>query len=441
LPALTYYGVGAIVGAGIYSVIGAAAGEVGEGLWQAFVVAAVVAVLSALGYAELISAIPRVGGEYTFLRRASGRNRAVSFVGGFVVAMAAAATAATVAIAFAGYLARFIDLPQWLTALALLGACTGLNIAGIRQSTWANIVLTSIQVVGLLIVIGAGVHVGNIAEPLAEKPTAAVFAGTALLFFVYTGFESLVNLAEEARNPGRDMPRSIVLSLAISTGLYLLVALAVVTLAEPRALAESDAPLSLAAGRAADSLSAALAWFAMCATATTALITFVTISRLLLGMARDGNMPRPVAWVLPGRRTPWVAALVLFAGSAAMIPLGSVETVASVASLATLVAFIAVNVCLIVLRKKEPDLERPFRVPWAVRGYPVPTVLAIVTALALCTQFGPVVYLVTAGAFVLAGVFYFAWARRLGPEDPGASGGSAGADAPESEQTKRPDRG
>ena len=221
------------------------------------------------------------------------------------------------------------------------------------------------------------------------------------------------------------MPRSIVLSLVISTGLYLLVALAVVTLAEPQTLAESDAPLSLAAGRAADSLSAALAWFAMCATATTALITFVTISRLLLGMARDGHMPR----------------LVLFAGSAAMIPLGSVETVASVASLATLVAFIAVNVCLIVLRKKEPDLERPFRVPWAVRGYPVPTVLAIVTALALCTQFGPVVYLVTAGAFVLAGVFYFAGARRLGPEDPGASGGSAGADAPESEQTKRPDRG
>jgi amino acid transporter len=416
LPALTYYGVGTIIGAGIYSVIGVAAGEVGESLWQPFLLASVVAALTALSYAELVAAIPKVGGEYAFLHRASGGRRSVSFIGGFVVVLAGAATAATVAIAFAGYLDRFVGIPQWISALLLLGVCTGINIAGIRQSTWANMVLTSIQVLGLLIVIGAGISVGNIAEPLTARPEAGIFVATALIFFVYTGFEGMVNLAEESKRPEKDLPRAILLSIAITTVVYLFVALAVVTLADPEQLGESDAPLSLAAGKAHDSLATALAWFALCATATTALITFITISRLLLGMARDGNMPRPLTKLLPGRRSPWVAALVMFAGAAAMIPLGDVETVASVASLTTLAAFVAVNVCLIVLRRNEPDLERPFRVPWSVRGYPVPTVLAILTAIALGTRFEPVVYAIGGGAFALAGLIYVVWARNLPAE-------------------------
>jgi amino acid transporter len=107
----------------------------------------------------------------------------------------------------------------------------------------------------------------------------------------------------------------------------------------------------------------------------------------------------------------------MFAGAAAMIPLGDVETVASVASLTTLAAFVAVNVCLIVLRRNEPDLKRPFRVPWSVRGYPVPTVLAILTAIALGTRFEPVVYAIGGGAFAFAGVVYVVWARRL-PDKP-----------------------
>lgn len=426
LPALTYYGVGVIVGAGIYSVIGAAAGEVGEGLWQAFVLAAVIATLSALAYAELIAAIPRVGGEYAFLRRTFRDRRWVSFIGGFIVVLAGAATAGTVAIAFAGYLGVFVGIPGWAAALFLIAACTALNVAGIRVSTWATIVLTTIQVLGLVVVVAAGIGVGNIAEPLGAGLSSGIFVGAALLFFVYTGFEGMVNLAEEARNPERDMARAILLSLAITTSLYLLVALAVVTLAEPDALADSESPLSLAAGNADERLSAALAWFALCATATTALITFITISRLLLGMARDGNMPGPVAKILPGRKTPWVAALVMFVASAAMIPLGEVETAASVASLTTLAAFVAVNACVIILRRREPDLERPFRVPWAVRGVPVPTVLAIVTAVALATRFEWIVYAVTAGAFALAGCVYFFWARNL-PEKDGSSGGTDGA--------------
>lgn len=417
LPALTYYGVGTIIGAGIYSVIGVAAGHVGPSLWQSFLLASVVAGLTALSYAELVAAIPKVGGEYSFLHRASGRRRGISFIGGFVVALAGVATAATVSIAFAGYLARFVGMPQWLSAFLLLAAATGVNIAGIRQSTWANMVLTSIQVLGLIIVIGAGISAGNITEPLGAPPESGVFVATALLFFVYTGFEGMANLAEEAKRPEKDLPRAILLSIVITTVVYFFVALAVVTLADPDELGESDAPLSLAAGKAHASLETALAWFALCATATTALITFITISRLLLGMARDGNMPKPLTRLLPGRGSPWVAALVLFVAASLLIPLGDVGTVASVASLTTLVAFVAVNVCLIVLRRNEPDLERPFRIRGSVRGYPVLPIVAIAASIALATRFEPVVYAIAGAAFAFAGLMYLLWARNL-PDKP-----------------------
>lgn len=158
-------------------------------------------------------------------------------------------------------------------------------------------------------------------------------------------------------------------------------------------------------------------------------------------MARDGNMPKPVARLLPGRQTPWVAALILFLAASLMIPLGQVETAASVASLSTLAAFIAVNVCLIVLRKNEPDLERPFRVPWAIKGYPVPTVLAIVTAAAVCTQSEMIVYLVTSATFALAGLVYFPvfWARKLG-DAPQPTDADRTATDDRSDTDRQPDR-
>ncbi len=412
LPALIFYGVGAIVGAGIYSVIGAAAGQAGPALWQAFALAAVVAGLTALSYAELVTTIPRVGGEYAFLQRAFPDRRWVASLGGLIVAVAGAATAATVAIAFAGYLAMFVPVPVLISAFALLAGCAALNIAGIRQATRVNIVLTCVQVFGLVIVIVAGMTVGSIIDPLTEPPPPAIFTATALIFFVYTGFESLVNLAEEAKAPEKDLPKAILLSVGITTLLYILVALAVVTLASPQELAESDSPLSLAAGKAHPALSNALAWIALCATSTTALITFIAISRMLYGMARDDDLPRVLARMSPRRRTPWVAALAIFIASAVLLPLGALETVASIASLATLTAFIGVNACVIALRRREPELERPFRIPWAVRGVPIPTAAAILAAAALGTQFEPTAYLVTAIGIALAAFVALFLTRR-----------------------------
>lgn len=433
LPALVYYGVGTIVGAGIYSIIGAAAGQAGEALWVTFILAAVVATLSALSYAELVSAVPRVGGEYAFLRRTFPDQQWVSFTGGFIVTLAGGATAATVAIAFGGYLSLFVAIPHWISATVLLGACTVVNILGIRQSTWVNIVLTSIQVLGLVIVVVAGVSVGDITKPLTATPKLGAITATALVFFVYTGFESMVNFVEEAKEPTRDLPRSLLLAIAITAVIYLLVALSVVTLADPAELGKSDSPLSYAAGQAHDSLSTALAWFALCATATTALITCISMSRLLFGMARDGELPAPVAKLLPRRRTPWVGALIIFVVSVALLPAGGVETVASIASLTTVAAFVGIHICLIKLRITEPGLDRPFRVPWAIRGVSVLTVLGIVAAVGLATQFSWVVYAYSTASIVVGAVLYFAVVRPNTPEKPARSETEAdGTDEPRS---------
>ncbi len=386
--------------------------------------------LSALSYAELSAALPRIGSEYLYLRKAFPNLEWLSFTTGFIVTLAGIATAATVALAFAGYSAQFLPMPAWSAALGLLGACTCLNIAGIRQATWINIVFTSIEALGLVMVIAAGLMAvggegggqggggveggrgGEVAEGEGGAlPSAGVLAAASLIFFVYTGFEGLVNLAEECKRPERDLPRAILLSLGVTTVLYTLVAVAVVALAEPEELADSKSPLALAAGKASSKLAGAISWIAMCAMANTALITSLTVSRLLLGMARDGMLPRALAVTAAKRKTPWVAALVIFAAAAAMLPLGSVELVASVSSLATLLAFVTVNVALIVIRRKEPDLLRPFRVPLAVRGVPIPSVLAIVAACMLGMRFSTATYLV-AGCTVVAGLGLYGILRR-----------------------------
>ncbi len=411
-PALLFFGVGVIVGAGIYSVIGAAAGEAGGGLWLAFVLAAIPAGLTALNYAELVAMMPRVGAEYTFLREAFPRRAWVSFGAGFLVVLTNATTAATVALAFAGYLERLVDVPTWLGALGLLAACTIVNVVGIRESARVTALFTLVEVAGLALVIGAGLWSGRFAAGALEPLHAGVFTGAALVFFVYTGFEGIVNLAEEARSPERDLPRALLWSGGITLTLYLLVALSVLALATPEALAASASPLSTALA-ARPRLAAAIAVIALFSTSNTALVTLIVASRMLLGMARAGDMPGFLAHV-GSRRTPWRAALVTFLAAAALVPVGKVALAGSVSSLATLLSFAGVGAALIALRLRQPERERPFRVPWSVRGVPVPSVIAITSAAALATQFRPAAFAITGSALAIGAALALSkrWWRR-----------------------------
>jgi len=412
---LIFYGVGTIVGAGIYTIIGSAAGLAGKALWVSMLFAGAAAFLTALSYAELISMLPKAGAEYQFLKAAFPRFPLVSFLAGFLIALNAAATSATVSLAFAGYLKVFVDVPAPLTALALLTVCTALNIAGIRQSTWVSIGMIVIEVGGLVLLIVMGLTQGDAGAAIILpdfSDASGIFAATALVFFVYIGFEDVANLSEEAKNPRIDVPRALLWSVAITSVVYMLVVWAVFAVMEPGQLAQSDSPLTTAGRAVAPWLGQTLAVTAMFATASTALISLVSISRLLFGMARDGDMPRVLAKTLTGRKTPWVAALALYAFACALLPLGEVRIIASISALGILVVFVGVHAAVLVLRFKAPEHERPFRSPFAIGRLPLLPPLGIAISLALMTQFEPIVYAVTAAAVAFGIAVYWTTSGR-----------------------------
>jgi APA family basic amino acid/polyamine antiporter len=386
LPGLTFYGVGIILGAGIYSVLGAAAGRAGEALWISFAVSAVVSLLTAFSYAELAAAHPRASAEFAYLRRALPRWPSVALVTGLLVALSGAATGGTVAIAFAGYLKSFVDLPSMAVAWSLLAGALALNLVGVRESGWVNIAFTLLEAGGLVIFAVLGATTGAFGQALAAAPTLGVLSGAALVFFSFLGFENIANLAEEAKEPKRDVPRAIFLSLGIATTLYILVALAAVALLPGEQLKEAQAPLADAARTRSTKIAGALGGIALFATANTALGSMLVASRVVFGIAREGEIPKFMAAVLPGRKTPWVATIVVAAVAAALIPFGNVGVVASLSSFASLLAFAAVNVAVIVLRYREPGQERPFRVPGAIGRFPILPAVGTAATLGIATQ-------------------------------------------------------
>jgi APA family basic amino acid/polyamine antiporter len=413
---LIFYSIGVIIGAGVYSVIGTAAGLAQSALWLSFLVSAVVALLTALSYAEMATAFPHAGAEYVYVRRAFPHADWLAFGVGAVILIGGAATAATVAVAFGGYLRIFADWPVALSALILLAACTAVNIVGLRESSWINVLFTSIEIAGLVLVIAVAFTVdARSAEAVpASAAEPAILAAAALLFFVYLGFEHIANMSEEVRHPARDLPLALLVSLGVTTALYIAVAFAAIALATPAELAASDAPLASAVQRAwpgADRLLSAIALFA---TANTVLITLVAMSRLAFSMARDREIAGVFAKLLHARQTPWTAALLMFAMAAALLPIGSVKFLAQMSSFAALVAFLAVNVALIALRYRMPEHRRPFRVPFAVGTLPVLPLLALVSIVLLLTHFDWQIYVAGVAALALSAIAYAVrqWSRK-----------------------------
>ncbi len=410
LPQLIFYGVGTIIGAGIYSVIGVTAGEAGNGLWISFVFAAIAAMITALSYAELASAFPKTGAEYQFIKAAFPQWRVIAFMAGFLIALNASATCAAVSLAFASYLNVFIQIPTFVTAFSLLALCTIINIVGIRQSTWISISLICIEVAGLLAIIWFGFSHGDVARPFTDISSsfssAGVFSATALVFFIYIGFEDIANLTEEAHNPTKNIPRALILSVIITSVIYILVAISVIALLSPDELARSSSPLVSVAGAVGSTAGKYIGVAALFATASTALITLISISRMLFGMARDGDMPKLLSKVLSKRKTPWVAALALFIFTILLLSLGKIKIAASISSFWILIVFIAVQLSVIILRYKKPLIKRPFKTPFSIGKFPLLPFIGILISLALITQFDAIVYYVGFGVMPLGLIIY-----------------------------------
>jgi basic amino acid/polyamine antiporter, APA family len=409
---LVFYSVGTIIGAGVYSVIGTAAGLAQQGLWASFIIAAVVALLTGLSYAEMTTSFPRAGAEYLYLKRALPEANWVAFGVGLLILTGGAATTSTVAVAFGGYFGTFVDVPAWFAALVLLVACTSFNVWGLRESGWVNILFTIVEISGLLLVIAAGLKKGNISEPLLVAPGPGLLPGAAIVFFVYLGFEGIANLTEEVRNVTRDLPRAIFYSIGITTFLYVLVSLAVIVLAPPSELASSEAPLALAIQKVWPGAMNTLSAIAIFATANTVLISMITSSRLAFSMARDRELPAVFAALMPRRETPWLAAALMLAWSTMLAIIGDLKTLAELSSFAALLAFLAVNLALIVIRFRMPELSRPFRVPFAIGRMPLPPLAAIASICVLLANFDQDIYFIGMGLLLFSGLTYLI-RRRL----------------------------
>lgn len=412
LTTTTLMGVGVILGAGIYALVGKAAGLAGEAVWLSFVAAAVAAALTGLSYAELSGLIPRAGGEYHYARRAFGPLAAFMtswlLLGGLTVASAA------VALGFAGYLGALYPVPMPVGLLGILLLSAAVLSWGTKESAGLAIAGTLLEVIGLIVVIAVGLpELGEVDLTAMPHGAGGVVAAATLIFFAYIGFEEIVQLAEETHDPGRTLPRALLLSIAITSVLYVLVALAAVAVLGAEALGSSDSPLADVVEAAVGwKASAAIAVVALFSTGNTVLLLVMSSARLLYGMAEDGALPRALAHVHPGRRTP-IRATLLIAALAAGTALAfeRIEVVAELTNLALFATFVVMNLAVIALRFREPDAPRPFRIPGAIGRVPVVPVLGIVSVLALAVQTG--VGALGAGAILLgAGGVVFAMGRR-----------------------------
>ena len=411
LPMLCFYGTGMIVGAGIYSIIGKAAAQTGETLWLGFLLAGVSALLTALSYAELSTMFPKAGAEFVYLREAFKNQKWIGATAGVAMAFSGAATAATVALAFSGYLNQFFESPLNLVALAVLLVFTGIAMIGIRASSWVTVISTLIEVGGLVFIIYLGMTSDKFGKALAVTPHLGTLSGSALIIFSFFGFESIVNLAEEVKEPERNLPRGILISVILAIILYVFVSISALALMSPEKLAETDAPLMSVARVISEKYAQILGAVALFSTANTALISLIGASRILYGMGEAKALPRAAARILPKRKTPWIASLVVLTASALLLPLGKIETVASVSSFATMISFFSVNIALIVLRYSQSSKKRAFRVPLSIGKFPILPLFGALISLVLLTQFELKVYLI-GGTLILISALGFMWSAK-----------------------------
>ncbi len=365
---------GDVLGAGVYALVGVIATEVGGAVWLPMLVALVLAMLTAASYAELVTKYPRAGGSAVFAERAY-RSRLVSFLVGYCMLAAGVTSAAGLALAFGGdYLGVFLDVPAVPASVVFLVLVGLLNARGIEESVRANVVMTVVEVSGLVLVVILGAlvlgrgdgDVGRVTEfPDGVSVASGVLAASLLAYYSFVGFETSANVAEEVRDVRRVYPRALFGSLLVAGVVYVLVGLAASIVLAPDDLAGSTGPL-LEVVRAADvgvpdELFSAIALIAV---ANGALLTMIMASRLLFGMAEQGLLPHPLARVLPGRRTPWVAIVVTTLVAIGLTLTGDLGELANTVVLLLLFVFLSTNIAVLVLRKDEVAADH-FRV-WAV---------------------------------------------------------------------------
>jgi basic amino acid/polyamine antiporter, APA family len=362
---LLVFVVGDVLGAGIYALVGEVGAEVGGAIWTAFTAALVLAVLTAFAYAELVTKYPQAAGSALYVDRAY-KVPFLTFMVGFAVMASGITSASTLARAFAGdYFEQFVDVPLVAVAIGFILVVAAVNLRGISESIRLNLVLTTVEVLGLLLIVAVGIAAlgeghGDFSRNFEFKEGASVFTaiigGASLAFYALIGFEDSVNVAEETRDPVRSYPRALFGGLAIAGVIYLLVTLTASMVVPTGQLSESSGPLlEVVKEGPIDIPLKVFAFIALLAVANGALINMIMASRLVYGMARRDIVPRAFGSVLPTRRTPHIAIAFTTAIAVVLISTGDISELADTTVLLLLAVFTVVNVTVLVLRRDEVD--------------------------------------------------------------------------------------
>lgn len=388
--------VGDILGTGVYALTGQVAGEVGGAAWAPFLIAFLVATVTAFSYLELVTRYPQAAGAALYTHKAFGIH-IVTFLIAFAVMCSGITSASTASYAFADFFngAFGLELPKghWTlmtVALLFMVLVAGVNFRGVSESVKANVVLTIIELSGLLMVIFVGMYaitqgradfsrVVVFDSPSDKGVFLAISTATALAFFAMVGFEDSVNMAEETENPRRDFPKMMLTGLAITGVIYVLVSITAVALVPVGDLVDPNKDSALiqvvAAGAPGLPFDQIFPFIGMFAVANSALINMLMASRLIYGMAKAGVLPKQLGRVHRKRQTPWVAiifttvislGLIIYVVRANATTSGAanITLLGGTTSLLLLCVFTVVNVALIVIRRKHPSDGKHFKAPY-----------------------------------------------------------------------------
>lgn len=361
LPFLTFYGLGTILGAGIYVLVGKVADVAGMYTPLAFVIAALLAVLTGLSYTELAARFPKSAGQAVYVERGLGVRALALLVGWLVVAIAIVSGSAIVN-GFVGYLSVFVSIERGQVLTILVLALGALAAWGIRESVAAASVITLIEVAGLLLIIivaapalaALPARLDELVPPADAQVWQSILLGAFLAFYAFIGFEDIVTAAEEVPDPVRTLPSAILIAIALSTALYLGVARVAVFAVTPHELAASDAPLALVYERATGGTPALIGAISLCAVVNGALVQIILASRMLYGMSREGWHYAGFGRVHPRTRTPLLATAAVTAALLFLALWFPLVTLATAASFMVLVLFVLMNWSLVRIKRRDP---------------------------------------------------------------------------------------
>ena len=397
--ALIIYGIGDLLGAGIYTAIGKVVQQSGTSTWLTYILAAVLAAITGLSYAEMTARFPVSAGAAAFVRRAIP-GKFVATVTGIMVLGTGLVSASVVVNGFIGYITPFTDIPIPILKLLMLSAISFLSFWGIQESSRANMVLTFVEMSGLLIVIFVGFFFfsPNAVEQFLDRAQndfafSGVVSGITIAFYAYIGFEDLVNLAEECKNPQRDLPRAILIAILVSTVLYILATLVLLLNVPIDKIMQSTNGNNKTQALLLVFEEANIFWFtryfsiiAILAITNTGLINLIMASRLMYGMSQEALLPRFLAKVHPKRQTPYLAVITAFIAVAILVFSGTLGVLIKTTNLLIIMVFSMVHISLIIVRVRghqHTGIRFPLFVP----------IIGLMLSLAILTQFSIEIWL------------------------------------------------